>query len=119
MSGILTETLPMLATLIVVILIILYLSYLFSKFVARSSLKMNNRAQSIKILETSAVGLYFFIVILQVNKIYFLIGYTPSVIVCLALLSQEDIVLEKKENDMENGGGLFQKVLFDKWKIKK
>ena len=39
--------------------------------------------------------------------------------VCLAELSQEDIVLEKKENDMENGGGLFQKVLFDKWKIKK
>ena len=119
MSGILTETLPMLATLIVVILIILYLSYLFSKFVARSSLKMNSRAQSIKILDRAAVGTDRSIDIIQVNKRYFLIGNTPSGMVCLAELSQEDIVLEKKENDMENGGGLFQKVLFDKWKIKK
>ena len=39
--------------------------------------------------------------------------------VCLEELSKEDIVIEKKEYDVENGSKLFQNMMFDKWKTKK
>ncbi len=109
----------MLATLVVVILVILYLSYLFSKLVARSSFKTDSRAKGIKLLDRAVVGTDRSIDIIQVNERYFLIGNTATNMVCLAELSKEDIVFEKKEYDIENGSKLFQTMMFDKWKTRK
>ena len=107
----------MLATLIAVILLILYLSYLFSKLVAKSSLKMDSKGKGIKLLDRAVVGTDRSIDIIQVNERYFLIGNTATTMVCLAELSKEDVVL--KENEEENVSGLFQNMMFDKWKKKK
>ncbi len=107
----------MLATLVAVILLILYFSYLFSKLVAKSSLKMDSRGKGIKLLDRAVVGTDRSIDIIQVNERYFLIGNTATNMVCLAELSKEDVVL--KENDVENINSLFQNMIFDKWKKKK
>ena len=107
----------MLATLIIVIILIVYLSYLFSKLVAKSSLKMDSRGKGIKLLDRAVVGTDRSIDIIQVNERYFLIGNTATNMVCLAELSKEDVVL--KENEIENVSSLFQNMMFDKWKKKK
>lgn len=107
----------MLATLVAVILLILYFSYLFSKLVAKSSFKADSRAKGIKLLDRAVVGTDRSIDIIQVNERYFLIGNTATNMVCLAELSKEDVVL--KENDVENINSLFQNMIFDKWKKKK
>lgn len=109
----------MLVTLVVIIILIVYLSYLFSKLVAKSSFKTDSRAKGIKLLDRAVVGTDRSIDIIQVNERYFLIGNTATNMVCLAELSKEDIVIEKKEYDVENGSKLFQNMMFDKWKTKK
>ena len=108
----------MLITLVVVVLVILYLSYLFSKLVARSSFKTDSRAKGIKLLDRAVVGTDRSIDIIQVNERYFLIGNTATNMICLAELSKEDVAFEKKEYDMENGSKLFQNSMIEKWKTK-
>ncbi len=99
----------MLATLVIVVIIILYLSYLFSKLVAKNSLQLLDRA---------VLGTDRSIDIIQVNERYFLIGNTATNMVCLAELSKEDVSFEKQEYDMENGSKLFQNSMIEKWKTK-
>jgi len=108
----------MLATLIIVIILIVYLSYLFSKLVAKSSFKTDSRAKGIKLLDRAVVGTDRSIDIIQVNERYFLIGNTATNMVCLAELSKEDVSFEKQEYDMENGSKLFQNSMIEKWKTK-
>ena len=108
----------MLATLIIVIILIVYLSYLFSKLVAKSSFKTDSRAKGIKLLDRAVVGTDRSIDIIQVNERYFLIGNTATNMVCLAELSKEDITFKKQEYDMENGSKLFQNSMIEKWKTK-
>lgn len=109
----------MLLTLVAVVLVIVYLSYLFSKLVAKNSLKTNHKGKGIILLDRVIVGTDRSIDIIQVNERYFLIGNTATNMVCLAELSKEDIAFEKDENDMENGSMLFQNMLLQKWKNKK
>lgn len=108
----------MLVTLIVVIIIILYLSYLFSKLVAKNSFHMNTKGKGIKLLDRVVLGTDRSIDIIQVNERYFLIGNTATNMICLAELSKEDVAFEKKEYDMENGSKLFQNSMIEKWKTK-
>ncbi len=80
---------------------------------------MNTKGKSIKLLDRAVLGTDRSIDIIQVNERYFLIGNTATNMVCLAELSKEDIIIEKKEYDEENGSKLFQNMMFDKWKTKK
>lgn len=76
----------------IVILLIIYASFRFSKYIGQ---KTNSFGQSknIKVIDNIPIGQDRFISIVNVGKKYFLIGITSSEITFLKELSEDEIVL--------------------------
>lgn len=100
---------------IAVVIFILYLSYLFSKYMAVGAIKLN-QSKHIKIIDKMVLGQDKMIVIVQIGKKFFLIGVASSNIQMITELSEEEIISYEKEETQISANF---KEIFSKMKSKK
>jgi flagellar protein FliO/FliZ len=106
----------MLLTLLVIVILIVYLSHLFSKFVAMGTLKAA-QSKHMKVIDRIIIGQDRMILIVQVQSRFFLIGTTSEEMTLLAELSTEDVtsILQEKDTTKDTR---FKEVFFDQLKSK-
>ncbi|WP_051280736.1 FliO/MopB family protein [Anaerovorax odorimutans] len=83
---------------IVAIIVVIYLSYLFSKYVALGASKFNS-AKHMKIVDRLALGQDKLLVIVQIGQDYFLASVTSQSIQFIKKLKEDDLV-EIRQNPM-------------------
>jgi len=70
---------------------VIYLSYLFSKYLASSTSKINS-AKYMKIIDRLPTGQDRSVIILQIGDKHYLVGNTPQTIQILTELSEEQLI---------------------------
>ena len=105
-------TAPFVAMFIVVIVLILYGSYLASRFIASGSRRMS-QSKGMKIVDRILVGKDSSIAVIKVGGRLFLVGISPSSISFITELSEEDI----PDALLENGKAPvdFKKAFYEKY----
>lgn len=76
---------------LVAVVVVIYLSYLFSKYVAVGAAKIN-AAKYMKVIDRIALGQDKLIVILQIGEQYFMTSVTSQSVQILKELTSEDLV---------------------------
>lgn len=90
----------------IAIVVVIYLSYLFSKYVAVGASRIN-AAKYMKVVDRLALGQDKLIVILQIGEQYYLASVTSQSVQILKELSSEDLIEMKPA---QSGG--FQAISF-------
>lgn len=81
---------PLIFTLIMVV-VILYLSFLFTRYMAKSSTKISG-TRYMKILDKIPLGQDKHLVMVKINKKFFLLGVSGQAISMLSEIKEDDIV---------------------------
>lgn len=108
---------PMLLALIAVFAVI-YLSYVFSRYLAVNAGKMSG-AQYMRIIDRLMLGQDKMVVIVQIGTTYYIAGVTPQSIQILKELEGEDLIemSNKEGNQMAFSGNL--QAAISKYMVKK
>lgn len=115
-SGV-TGTLPVLGMLFVAVILIVYGSHIFSKYIAAHSFKMA-QSKHLKVLDRIVVGQDRFLIVVQADNRYFLVGVSSGQMTCLAELSKEDFEQTEQVWQSHKEATGFHELLKEKWKTK-
>ncbi len=89
---------------------VIYLSYLFSKYLASSTSKINN-AKYMKVVDRLPIGQDRSVIILQIGDKHYLIGNASQSIEILAELSEEQLVELPNESYLALNSDSFKNAL--------
>lgn len=97
---------------ILIVIFIIYLSYLFSKYMAAGAVKMS-RSKHMQIIDKIIMGQDRFIVIVQVGSRFFLIGIAGTNIQNITELEENDLTLTNNniEGQFQNTAMNFKDIL--------
>jgi flagellar biosynthetic protein FliO len=77
---------------LLIVIVVIYLSYLSSRFIAKNRFGMNNKSNYMKVIDQMAVGQDRSVALIQTGANYYLIGIASNGITMIAQLEEEDLI---------------------------